>query len=83
MKLPMDSLLLRRFGRLRVFAVILVSAPFLVLPLFGLAWLWDKGWLLEWMLSMVVLGTVAWLLHAFAHNDPIDDHINVVLEFLV
>ena len=23
------------------------------------------------------------LLHAFAHNDPIDDHINVVLEFLV
>jgi small GTP-binding protein len=62
----MSSLLLRRFGRLRVAAVILVSLPFLVLPVLGLAWLWNEGLLLEWMLSMVALGTIAWLLHAFA-----------------
>ena len=48
-----------RFGRLRTAALILSLIPLALLPLLGLAWLWQNAQLLSWVLVTVVLALIA------------------------
>lgn len=55
--------LIRKFGRLRLVAVILTSIPFLVLPVLGMMWLWQTDTLFYWLLGMMAFGGTGYLLH--------------------
>lgn len=55
--------LLKPFGYLHIFAFFLTMAPFLVLPLMGLIWLWQSGDLLYWLGALVACGSLGYGLH--------------------
>lgn len=55
--------LLRKFGRLRLLAMILTAIPLLVLPVLGMLWLWQTDTLVYWMLGMIVFGGSGYLMH--------------------
>lgn len=55
--------LIKKFGRLRLIAIILTAIPFLVLPVLGLMWLWQTDTLFYWMLGLAAFGGCGYLLH--------------------
>ena len=44
--------LIRRFGRLRLAAILLTALPFLLLPVLGMLWLWQTQRQLYWLLAL-------------------------------
>ncbi|MDQ2078243.1 GTPase [Marinimicrobium sp. ABcell2] len=57
------NLLLSRFGYLRIAALILTVSPLLVLPVLGLAWLWQNQWTLFWLAALLGFGLLGYFLH--------------------
>lgn len=55
--------LIRHFGRLRLFAVVLTSLPLVVLPLLGVWWLWQSDFFWYWLAGLVVVGASGYGLH--------------------
>lgn len=55
--------LIKKFGRLRLIAVILTTIPFLVLPLLGVVWLWQSSMFADWLGGLVAFGGAGYLLH--------------------
>ncbi|CBL45273.1 Conserved hypothetical protein [gamma proteobacterium HdN1] len=55
--------LIRRFGRTRLVALILTVIPFLVLPVLGIAWLWQTDTFLYWLFGLFLFGGTGYLLH--------------------
>lgn len=51
--------LIRQFGRLRLLALLLTFLPLAAMPLAGVVWLWQSGYLLYWLLLLVVCGALA------------------------
>lgn len=58
----------RRFGRLRVAALVIASLPFILLPMLGVLWLWQDGHLLFWLAALLGAGSVGFLLHWLAQR---------------
>ena len=58
--------LVRRFGRLRLAALVLTVLPLLVLPVLGAVWLWQVGSLWYWLGFLVVAGASGYGLHWLA-----------------
>ncbi len=57
--------LLKPFGYLHLFALFLTMAPFLVLPLLGVIWLWQSGDFLFWLGALLACGSLGYGLHWF------------------
>lgn len=55
--------LIKKFGRLRLIAMILTAIPFLVLPVLGLVWLWQSDTLFYWVLGLAGFGGAGYALH--------------------
>ncbi|TDT43379.1 hypothetical protein DES49_1193 [Halospina denitrificans] len=64
------SALLREFGYLRLLAVVVAFLPMVVLPLLGIAALWETGYLWYWLAGLALCGLVGYGLHALSrwHN---------------
>lgn len=60
------SALLREFGYLRLLAVVVAFLPMVVLPLLGVAALWQNGWLWHWLAGLALCGLVGYGLHALS-----------------
>jgi len=58
------SALLREFGYLRLLAVIVAFLPMVVLPLLGIAALWETGFLWYWLAGLALCGLAGYGLHA-------------------
>lgn len=61
----MSRMLIRQFGRTRLFAIIITTLPLLALPLAGTIWLLQTELFLYWLLSLVVCGGIGFLLHLY------------------
>ncbi|WP_111642514.1 GTPase family protein [Marinimicrobium alkaliphilum] len=62
--------LIRQFGRLRLLALVLTYIPLAVIPLAGVVWLWQTGYLGYWLLLLAACGGCALLLQLWlARND--------------
>lgn len=62
--------LIRQFGRLRLLALVLTYIPLGAIPLAGVVWLWQSGYLAYWLLLLAICGGVALLLQFWlARND--------------
>lgn len=61
----MSRLLLKQFGRTRLFAIIITSLPLIVLPLAGTFWLLQQDLFLYWALSLGIFGGIGYLLHLY------------------
>lgn len=55
--------LIRQFGRLRLLALVLTFLPLAAIPLAGVVWLWQTGYLGHWLLLLALCGGLALLLH--------------------
>lgn len=60
------SSLLRQFGTLRLLALISAALPLLALPVFGLLWLWQEDHMLFWLASLLIAGSLGFILHSLA-----------------
>ena len=54
--------LIHQFGRLRLLALILIFLPLVGMPLAGMVWLWQSGYMGHWLLLLLLCGSLAWLL---------------------
>ena len=61
----MSRMLIKQFGRTRLFAIIITALPLIVLPVAGTLWLLQADLLLYWLLSLVVCGGTGYLLHLY------------------
>ncbi len=62
--------LIRQFGRLRLLALALTYIPLAAIPLAGVVWLWQTGYLGYWLLLLAVCGGCALLVQLWlARND--------------
>ncbi len=62
--------LIRQFGRLRLLALALTYIPLAAIPLAGVVWLWQTGYLAYWLLLLAVCGGCALLVQLWlARND--------------
>lgn len=57
--------LLRRLDPLRVVAILLFGLPLTALVAFGFIWLWQRGWLLHWLLVLAVFAGLGYLLQGW------------------
>jgi uncharacterized protein len=55
--------LIRRFGRLRLAAILLTALPFLLLPVLGMLWLWQTQRQLYWLLALAGCALAGFGLH--------------------
>lgn len=53
--------LIRQFGRLRLLALVLTYLPLAAIPLAGIVWLWQTGYLAYWLLLLAGSGGAALL----------------------
>lgn len=54
--------LIRQFGRLRLLALVLTYLPLAAIPLAGVVWLWQTGYLAYWLLLLAICGGCALVL---------------------
>jgi len=59
----MNRLLLKQFGYLRLFAIIITCLPLIVLPLAGTLWLLQADLFLDWLIALAVFGGIGYLIH--------------------
>ncbi len=61
----MSRMLIKQFGRTRLFAIVITALPLIVLPLAGTLWLMQADLFLYWLVSLVVCGGTGYLLHLY------------------
>lgn len=61
----MSRMLLKQFGRTRLFAIVITALPFVALPLAGTFWLLQADLFLYWLVSLLVCGGVGYVLHLY------------------
>ncbi|WP_347331710.1 GTPase domain-containing protein [Marinimicrobium locisalis] len=57
--------LIHQFGRLRLLALALTFLPLAAIPLAGVVWLWQTGYLFHWLLLLALCAGLALLLQAW------------------
>ncbi|MDX1694724.1 MAG: GTPase, partial [Ketobacteraceae bacterium] len=61
----MSRMLIRQFGRTRLFAIVITALPLIALPLAGTLWLLQSDLFLYWLLSLLLCGGTGYLLHLY------------------
>ncbi len=57
--------LIRQFGFMRLLALVLTFLPLAAVPLAGVVWLWQTGYLAHWLLLLAGCAALAFLMHKF------------------
>lgn len=60
------KILLRRIGTIQIATLLLLGLPLLALSGAGLFWLWQSGYLLYWLMGMVISGALVYALQRWS-----------------